>query len=280
MMFQRNLRRSILTAFAVLTLAAVALPAAAQQATKALSSESMIETVKKNGVLRVGLSTFKPWAMRDKKGELIGFEIDMATKLAEDMSVDVEFIPTAWDGIIPALVSGKFDVIISGMSVLTSRNLTINFTDALIYSGLGIIANIEMTEGFTADDYNSKDVKFTARRGTTPAKVIAEQFPNAELLLFDEEGASTQEVINGKAHATMGSRPTPALEVGKYPEVLELGLDGKEYLPGFEAFALRKGDPDAINLLNNWIALNTHSGYIKEREEYWFGTTDWQDQVE
>lgn len=279
-MFQRNLRRFTLAALATLALTAVATQASAQQATKALSAESMIETVKKNGVLRVGLSTFKPWAMRDKKGELIGFEIDVATKLAEDMSVDVEFIPTAWDGIIPALVSGKYDIIISGMSVLTSRNLTINFTNALVYSGLGIISNIEMTKGFTMEDYNSKDVKFTARRGTTPAKVIAEKFPDAELLLFDEEGASTQEVINGKAHATMGSRPTPALEVNKYPELLELGLDGKEFLPGFEAFALRKGDHDALNLLNNWIALNIHSGFIKEREEYWFGTTEWQDMVE
>ena len=51
--------------------------------------------------------------MRNKKGELIGFEIDVAKKVAADMDVDIEFVPTAWDGIIPALIAGKFDVIIA-----------------------------------------------------------------------------------------------------------------------------------------------------------------------
>ncbi|MGI9508296.1 MAG: transporter substrate-binding domain-containing protein, partial [Geminicoccaceae bacterium] len=67
----------------------------AQDAQQALSSESVIETIKQNGVLKVGMSTFVPWAMRDKEGELIGFEIDVATELATDMGVDIEFVPTA-----------------------------------------------------------------------------------------------------------------------------------------------------------------------------------------
>lgn len=267
-------------AFAALATAALVLPATAQTATQALTSESVIETIKDNGVMRVGLSTFKPWAMRDKKGELIGFEIDLAKKLAADMDVDVEFVPTAWDGIIPALVGGKFDNIISGMSVKTSRNMTLNFSDPVIYSGLALISNKEMTKGFTLEDYNSEDVTLAVRRGTTPATTMAELFPKAKLLQFDEEGASTQEVVNGNAHATMGSRPTPALEVASYPDILEIGLDGREFNPAFEAFAVRKGDPDALNLLNNWIKINTHTGYIKEREEYWFGTQDWKDLVE
>jgi polar amino acid transport system substrate-binding protein len=267
-------------AIAAVALVALVLPATAQQATQALTSESIIETIKSNGVMRVGLSTFKPWAMRDKKGDLIGFEIDLANKLAADMDVDVEFIPTAWDGIIPSLVGGKFDIIISGMSVKTSRNMTLNFTDPVIYSGLALISNIEMTKGFTLEDYNNENVILSVRRGTTPATTLAELFPKAQLLQFDEEGASTQEVVNGNAHATMGSRPTPALDVASYPDVLEVGLNGREFNPAFEAFAVRKGDFDALNLLNNWIKINTHSGFIQEREEYWFGSQDWKDLVE
>ncbi|MDD9998287.1 MAG: transporter substrate-binding domain-containing protein, partial [Rhodospirillaceae bacterium] len=76
----------------------------AQNARQALSSESVIETVKRRGVIKIGLSVFMPWSMRDRNGELIGFEIDVGRKLAEDMGVDVEFVPTSWDGIIPALV--------------------------------------------------------------------------------------------------------------------------------------------------------------------------------
>ena len=80
---------------------------------QSLSSESALEAIKKRGTLRIGLSTFVPWAMRDKKGDLIGFEIDVGKRVAADMGVEVEHIPTAWDGIIPALLAGKFDVILS-----------------------------------------------------------------------------------------------------------------------------------------------------------------------
>ena len=56
--------------------------------------ESVIEQVQKRGALRVGMSTFVPWAMKDKTGNLIGFEIDVAKRLAKDTGVNVEFVPT------------------------------------------------------------------------------------------------------------------------------------------------------------------------------------------
>ena len=256
-----------------------ALPVSAQDTRQALSSESVIETIKKRGVIKIGLSLFIPWSMRDKSGELIGFELDVGRKLAEDMGVEVEFIPTAWDGIIPALVSGKFDTIISGMSVTAQRNLTINFTDPYAFSGLAILANREMTEGMSLDDLNSPDVTFSARRGATPAVVIAERFPEAQLLLFDEDGASTQEVLNGNAHATMASQPTPNREVLRYPETLVVPYEDM-FDPRGEGFAVRKGDPDALNYFNNWIAHNWRTGWLKKTHDYWFNSNEWADQVE
>ena len=78
---------------------------------------NMLETIKKRGKLQVGYGSFVPWALRDKQGNWIGFEIDVTTKLAKDMGVDVELMPTAWDGIIPSLLAGKFDAIF-GMTVI------------------------------------------------------------------------------------------------------------------------------------------------------------------
>ncbi len=253
--------------------------AMAQQATKELASESVIESIKKRGAIKIGLSIFKPWSMRDKNGELIGFELDVGKKLAEDMGVEAEFIPTSWDGIIPALVSGKFDAIISGMTTTPQRNLTINFTDPYAYSGLTILANTKMTAGLaTIEDYNSEDVIFAARRGATPAALIPQMFPKAELLLFDEDGASTQEVLNGKAHATMASEPTPSSEARRYPDVLNVPFNTAFSATG-EAFGIRKGDPDAINFFNNWINMHTKNGWLKERHDYWFRGDEWSDMV-
>ena len=274
-----NITRRILgTVVAGAVAACIALPAAAQSARQELSSESVIETIKERGVIKIGLSLFIPWSMRDKNGDLIGFELDVGRKLAEDMGVDVEFIPTAWDGIIPALVAGKFDVIISGMSVTAQRNLTVNFPDPYAFSGLTILANKQMTEGFAEGDLNSPDVVFAARRGATPAIVIAKRFPEAELLLFDEDGASAQEVLNGNAHATMASEPTPSREARTYPDILHVPFD-TIFDPRGEGFAVRKGDPDALNYFNNWISHNWRTGWLEETHDYWFTTEEWADQM-
>lgn len=253
-------------------------PAFAQDVRQSIAAESVIESIKRQGVIRIGLSTFTPWSMRALNGDLIGFEPDVGRKLGEDMGVEVEFVPTAWDGIIPALLAGKFDVIISGMSITPQRNLTVNFTDAYAYSGMTILANRQLTEGFGLEDLDDPDVTFSARRGAVPAAVIAERFPNAELLLFDDEGAVVQEVLNGNAHATMASEPLPSREARSYPDTLHIPFDVLFNQLG-EGFALRKGDPDALNFFNNWIAHYWRTGWLQERHDYWFTTEEWASQV-
>ena len=256
----------------------VSWPALAQDVRRSIAAESVIESIKQRGVITIGLSTFTPWSMRAMNGELIGFEPDVGRKLAEDMGVEAEFVPTAWDGIIPALLAGKFDVIISGMSVTPQRNLTVNFTNAYAYSGMTILANRQLTEGYGLEDLDSPDVTFSARRGAVPASVIAERFPNAELLLFDDEGAVVQEVLNGNAHATMASEPLPSREARRYPDILHVPFDALFNQLG-EGFALRKGDPDALNFFNNWIAHYWRTGWLQERHDYWFTTESWSSQV-
>ncbi len=112
---QRLGRFSVKTLLTGLLGLAFTLPAVA-------SDTPNLDAIKERGTLRVGMSTFVPWAMRDKQGELIGFEIDVAKRLAADSGWQVEFVPTAWDGIIPALLAKKFDVIIGGMSVTPERS--------------------------------------------------------------------------------------------------------------------------------------------------------------
>ena len=275
---RKTMSNALGLAFAALTSTVFAAPAFAQSATQNLSSESVIETIKEEGVIRIGLSIFTPWSMRDVNGELIGFELDVGRELAKDMGVDVEFVPTAWDGIIPQLVAGNFDVIISGMTITPARNLTVNFTQPYAYSGLTILANKEMTDGFTLEDYNSPEVTFAACRGGTPATTIAQLFPEATLLLFDGDGAATQEVLNGNANANMQAEPTPSIEARRYPDQLVVPFD-QTFLATGEGFALRKGDADALNFFNNWIAVKQASGWLKERNDYWFKTEDWSDQV-
>lgn len=107
-----------------------------------LAKKSTLEQITKRGELRVGFEAgYLPFEMADKKGRFIGFDIDMAKEMAKAMGVKFVPVNTAWDGIIPALITKKFDIIISGMTVTQERNLKINFADPYIIVGQTILLN-------------------------------------------------------------------------------------------------------------------------------------------
>ena len=266
---------------AMLTGGLVSSARAQGDARASLASTSLVEEIKRRGTMRVGLSTFVPWAMRNKAGELVGFEVDVATRLAADMNVRLELMPTAWDGIIPALLAGRFDVIIGGMSVTVPRNLTVNFSDPYNSTGIGIFANKRLADGWTRlEQFNRPDVTIVARRGTPAANSVAARIPRATLRQFDEEAPALQEVVNGRAHAMVGSIPLPAHSVKRYPDVLFRPFN-EPYQKAFSAFAVRKGDPDALNLFNNWIKLRSETDtFLADRTAFWFDGLDWEDQIQ
>lgn len=245
-----------------------------------LSKDSTLETVLKRKTLRVGFSTFKPWAMKDKNGEFVGFEIDVAKRLANDMGVKIRFIPTKWDGIIPALLTGKFDIIIGGMGITPKRNLKVNFSDPYEFTGMSIVANKDVApDKSDLKDFNNKSTKVSVRLGTTAEKAAKNFLPEAKLLKFSDEAASIQELLNGKAAALIASNPLPESLVKKYPEKLYLPLQA-DFTQEPIGFAVRKGDPDFLNFLNNWIKVTNSEGWLEARFNYWFKTDEWKSLVE
>jgi polar amino acid transport system substrate-binding protein len=259
----------------LLLLSTVALAGDIQQK---LVAESAIEQIVQRGTIRIGLDVFVPWAMKDKKGDLIGLEIDVAQQLAKDMGVKVEFVPTKWSGIIPSLIAGKFDVIIGGMTATPERNMKINFTAPYYHTGQGLLANRKMTEGFAVEDFNKPGMTLAARLGSTAALAAKERFPKATLRLFDDEPAAVQEVKNGGVHALVAGQPLPAHSAASAPEVLKAYPDQLMKEP--ICMGIRKGDVDTLNFLNNWIEGVRNEGWIEERYQYWFGSTQWQSMVQ
>ncbi len=270
----------LVTICLITALIMTAIPVMAGKMQNQLIAESTIDQVMRRGVLRVGMDTFLPWAMKDKSGELVGFEIDVARRLASDMGVKVEFVPTKWAGIIPALLTGKFDVVIGGMGIQTKRALKVNFTIPYDYSGMAIVAHKEKAAGFASlEDFNKVDVEIACKLGTTAVTAVKKYIPNAKLRLFDDEAQAYQELRNGNVHAVVGSAPRPAYEAIKYPETMFLPL-ASNFTREPIGFAVRKGDFDTISFFNNWITIVSHEGWLEERHHYWFGTKEWAHLVE
>ena len=273
-------RQAILILVTVLVMSmGLAGAAAAGKIQQELTGESTIENALKRGVLRVGISTFVPWAMKDKTGKLIGFEIDVANRLAQDTGVEIEFVPTKWAGIIPALLTGKFDVIIGGMGILPQRNLKVNFTIPYDYSGMSIVAHKQLAAGFKRlEEFNRPEVKIAARLGSTAEMAVRKYMPQAKLQLFDDESQVIQELRSGRVHAMVASAPLPTYLALENPEVLFLPLQ-ETFTREPIGFAVRKGDVDTLNYFNNWIRVVEAEGWLKERKQYWFNTKEWEKQL-
>ena len=267
-------------AFVVLIAAALNAPATAQSISTDLAADSVLETIKKRGKLRAGVSSFVPWVMRAKDGGLIGFEIDVAKKIAKDMDVDIEFVPTAFSGIIAALVAGEFDIIMTGISMVPKRNLTVNFSNPYNWGGIGFVANKKLTGDWKLEQFDSPDVIFTVRRGSNDSiasvRMVA---PTAKIRQFDDDAQALQDVLNGTAHANVTAEPKPTKAAINFPDQMWQPMGDAMLLRWPSSFALRKGDPDILNWLNNWITLNRERGWVQDRHSYWFKTEDWKDLV-
>ena len=264
----------------VVIVGAVSLLASCAQAPKeeaaepGAAAESLIDEIVKRGVLRVGVGLFVPRSFKDKDGNLVGYEVEMSKKLAEDIGIKAEFVPTEWSGIIPALLTGKFDVIIGGMGITPERALKVNFSIPYQYVGMDCVVNNKLLPGVTSlEELNKKDVIIAVVMGATPALAAKKFTPKAQLHQFPDEAAVLQDILNGNAHAVFSSWPKPAYWEIDYPDVLYRPLRGELFTHEPLCFAVRKGDHDTLSFFNSWIRDN--EAWLKETADYWFGTKDW-----
>jgi len=277
-LFLRRLARGC--ALIVPIVLSLAFNAAAQDARG--SATSLIEDAKKRGALMVGVATFVPWAMRNKAGDLIGFEVDVARRLAEDMGVKLELVPTPFDGMVPALLARKFDIVITGIVISEARALVVNFSNPYAWNLQGFIANKKLAAGATGfADFDKPDVNVVARRGSAVTHAFMNRsVPKAQKRLFDDDASALQEVLTGRAHGFFTAEPKPTLWTKEWPDQLTQPIPRNQLSSVPTGFAVRKGDPDALTFFNTWIMLRQADGWLAERQNYWFTTRNWYDQLD
>jgi polar amino acid transport system substrate-binding protein len=245
-----------------------------------LAKKSHVEQILQRGELRVGFeSGYVPFEMTDKKGNFIGFDMDYGRKLAKAMGVKFVPINTAWDGIIPALMTNKFDIIMGGMTITQERNLKINFADPYIVVGQTIVLN-KRHEGKVLSYKDLNDPKFilTSRMGTTGEQAIKKYIPKATYKGFESEAEAGLEVINGKADAMVYDLPFCGFLYGSQGKGKTVFLNEPfTYEP--LAWAINKGDPDFLNFLNNFLRQSRGDGFYEEAYNKWIIGTDWEKEL-
>jgi len=234
-----------------------------------------IATIKRRGMLRLGVAPAMPWVMRDKDGELMGFSIDLGRKLAEEMGVEFEVVPTSWPHIVGDLMDGHFDVIASGLWITPARALMVNYTQPTSRGAVSLVASRTMAGASKrAEDFNRPDVSIVVNQGTGMEELAARRFPRARLVRIDINDEPLAAVLEGKAHAAVVMSPAVRVIVQASGAALFLP-EGAELEAASAALAVRKGDPDFLNFLNAWLTYHTETGWLMERYDYWFTSTEW-----
>ena len=245
-----------------------------------LAKKSTVESILKRGELRVGFeSGYVPFEMTDKKGNFIGFDMDYGRRMAKDMGVKFVPVNTAWDGIIPALVTNKFDIIMGGMTITQERNLKVNFADPYIVVGQTILLN-KKHEGKVKSykDLNNPQYILTSRMGTTGEQAIKRYISKATYKGFESEAEAGLEVINGKADALVYDLPFCGFLYGSQGKGKTVFLDEPFTFEPL-AWAINKGDPDFLNFLNNFLRQTKGDGFYDRLYQKWIIGTEWQKEL-
>lgn len=243
------------------------------------ATADVLDEILERKTLRVGVAEFAPWTVRTESGKLIGFEIDVANKIATDMGVTADFEVYEWDELIGALEKGEIDVIAGGMAITPERALRVNFSRPLARSGVGLATNTQLTQDVqTLEELNDPDIVIATVADTLAHNVSKTLFDRANVNVFPAAGSAEKEVVEGRAHAYLAGMPEARFLVLKNPGALDLPLN-EPLLASSEALAVKKGEQQLLNFLDAWVTARQTDKWLATSREYWFGTLEWMTDV-
>lgn len=249
--------------------------------TATVTMAGTLEEIQKRGKLRVGMEPgYMPFELKNQKGQIIGFDVDMAARMAKAMGVELELVDTAWDGIIAALLTGKFDVIMSGMTLTQDRNMAFNFAPPYIVIGQSILLKKDLTGAIKSyKDLNDAKYTVASKLGTTGEQSTKRMIPNAKYISYETEQEGVLELVNGKIDAFIYDLPYNTVAFGQKGQGKIVHLDTPFTFEPL-AWAVRKGDPDILNWMENFMYQIKNDGTYDKIYHKWFQDDTWLKEIQ
>lgn len=183
-------------------------------------------------------SSFKPFSYTDNQGNLVGFEIDLANALCEQMQARCEIVSYDWDGLIPSLNANRFDAIMAGMSITDERRQVVDFGDPYFYNALVLVAKKD--KPISIQDVDNKNV--AVQQATLSAQYLEKNHPKAVVKAYDKQDNAYLDLIAGRADFML-SDMVPALDWLKTDNGAAFEIKGEPIdIDDQVAVAFRKGD--------------------------------------
>ena len=228
-------------------------------------AKSRLNVILETGELRVGTTgDWNPMSIKDPAtNEYIGFDIEIVTQLAEDMGVNIKFVPTDWKTLVNGIVSNKYDISTSA-SLSPKRALTAGYTNSFFkLATVPLTLNANLSKFKDWNDINRSDVIVAVTLGTVQEQYAKVLFPESLLKIIEAPARDFQEVLAGRAHVHITSNIEAATLVEKYPELAIVPVENPKF-PTPLAWLVPQEDQIWINYVNHWIEIMKARGYFEQ----------------
>ena len=230
------------------------------------NAESRLETIKKNGELRVGTTgDFDPMSIKDPAtNKYKGFDIDVMNELAKDLGVKVKFVPAEWKTIVAGITANRYDISTS-VTKTPKRAEVAGFTETYFkYGTVPLVLKKNLKKFSTWDSLNNKKVTIATTLGTSQEEKAKEFFPKSKLKSIEAPARDFQEVLARRADGNITSSLEANKLVIKYPQLAIVPDGGKN--PAFLAMLVPKGDKLWNDYVSKLIKRKQVSGFFMTLE--------------
>jgi polar amino acid transport system substrate-binding protein len=228
-------------------------------------AQSLIE-IKKRGKLIVGTEpTFPPFEFVDEKNQVVGFDMDIANELAKRLGVKLEIVNLPFDSLIPALLQGKIDLIIAGMTITEERAKVVDFSKPYFEANQAIVVRKDgKFEPKKLEELVGK--KVAVQLGTTGDLVVSE-INGVQVVRFQKFTDAFLELQNGRVDAVVLDEAPAKAYVKKFPKFLISTVvdTGETY-----GIAVKKGNKELLNFVNQTLDILKSSGTYNKLIQKWF----------
>jgi polar amino acid transport system substrate-binding protein len=240
------------------------------------TASPVIDRILQRGELVVGMAgNMPPLNMTTKEGELIGYEVDLARAMAQAMGVSAKFEVIPFAELLPALQSGRIDLILSNMTITPRRNLKVAFVGPYFTSGKAFLTKTKtIAMAKKPEDVDAQKTKLVALKGSTSQAFVAEAMPDATLITTNDYDEAVKMVLEDKVEAMVADYPICVVSVFRYPDQ---GLLSVVTTLTYEPIGVGvpAGDPLLVNWMENFMGIAAKTGLLPGLKEKWFQKTDW-----
>ncbi|WP_018664866.1 transporter substrate-binding domain-containing protein [Heyndrickxia acidiproducens] len=225
--------------------------------------QSSLEKIKSKGTLVVGLMAATPpyefHYSHNGKNELKGADLELIKRLAKKMDVKYEIKEMDFDGLLPAMQSGKVDMIVNAMSPTPERKKAADFSKIYYKStNVFVVRKSELSKYKKASALKNATVAVV--NSSTQQQVMQKYFPKAKLKLFGKNTDLAMAVANNKVDAMLVDVPTAAMLIKASPSLVQTNLKYNDDSAG-AAIAMPKNSTSDLKKLVNSVVTENKSKY-------------------